>query len=489
MAVLVAAILFTSVAQRTEHGFPKASGEVRFLSGVLKGQVYFRLTLCYYKNYVLPTKRNDELKKAYPGICKEYHEEIIALFLNDYTYADISRTLASEEDVQISPASISTYIKKHIAEGTPEDEVFPQALTGVVGPPLIIDEEEYAEDEQVTAEEEPGKLVELGYDPDKFYIAGAKQWQRTPGGPYLHSYNVQPIKVVEPISTEHFDAMIASITDVSYPEHVEPGTGDKAFVFAAGDLQLGKADGDGTKGIVKRYMESVQHAVDKVHRFSDEIGPIHISWVGDFIEGMVSQGGRNARRTELTTTQQVSLMQHLMIFTIKAFAPLTTKLTIDSVPGNHDQAQREPVSTDSSDSWAVQALASIKQSLEEFGDPYLFGHLEFGIVAFDEDTLVRTVAGTKIVQVHGDQWTKGKHWDWLKGQLFNRHSPMQGVHVLIHGHNHTGCFEQENDMFTVRTPSFESESNYYRRRHGGVGNPSAATFLTKDGEIFSFDFR
>jgi len=433
------------------------------------------------------------LKKAYPGVCREYHEAITELYASGLTYADISRDIAEAFDIQISPTAISTYLKKHIEAGTPEEESDPTArlrpITGVVAPPTSFDEEEYAEDEQVSAEEEPGKLEELGYDPTKFYIAGAKQWQRTPGGPYLHSYNVQPIKVVEPISTESFDLLIASVTDVSYPEYVEPGTGDKGFVFAAGDLQLGKADGDGTKGIVQRYVDSVQHAVNKVNRFRDEIGPIHISWVGDFIEGMVSQGGRNARRTELTTTQQVQLMQTLMIFTIKAFAPLTTKLTIDSVPGNHDQAQREPVSTDSSDSWAVQALSSIKQALTEFGDPYLFGHLEFGIVAFDEDTLVREVAGTKIVQVHGDQWTKGKHWDWLKGQLFNRHSPMQGVHVLIHGHNHTGCFEQENDMFTVRTPSFESESNYYRRRHGGVGNPSAATFLTKDGEIFSFDFR
>jgi predicted phosphodiesterase len=443
------------------------------------------------------------LKKAYPGVCREYHEPITELYAMGESYADISRAIAESFEVQISPASISTYIKKHIAAGTPEDESDPleklQPLTGVVSPETWRRENGFdesftvdpdvEEETGVTAEEESSILSDLGYDPDKFYIAGAKHWQRSPGGEHLNSYNIQPIKKVEPISTEKFDALIASITDVSYPEYVKPGTGDKGFVFAVGDLQLGKSDGDGTAGTVKRYMQSVQNAVDKVHRFQDEIGPIHLSFVGDLIEGMVSQGGRQARRTELTTTQQVQLLQELFIYTIKAFAPLTDVLTIDSVPGNHDQAQREPVSTDPSDSWAVQALASIQLSLKEFGDPYLFGHVSFGIVPYDEDTLTRFVAGTKIVQVHGDQWNKGKHWDWLKGQVFNRNSPMVGVHVLIHGHNHTGMVEQENDMFTIRTPSFESESNYYRRRAGSTGNPSAVTFLTKDGDVFSIDFK
>lgn len=431
------------------------------------------------------------MKKAYPGVCKDYHEVITELYSAGLKFVEISKNIENYFSISISPSAISTYLKKHIAAGTPEEESDPlaklQPLTGVVAPLTVNPDTE--EDAEITSDEEAKILRELGHDPEKFYIAGAKYWQRSPGGEPLKSYNIQPIKKVEPISTETFDSLIASIQDVEYPDHIEQGTGDKAFVFAAGDLQLGKVDGDGTAGTVKRYLASVQKAVDKVLRFHDEIGPIHISFVGDCIEGMVSQGGRNARRTELTTTQQVQLLQTLMIHTIKAFAPLTDELTIDSVPGNHDQAQREPVSTDSSDSWAVQALASVKLALEEFGDPYLFGHISFGIVAYDEDTLVRTVAGTKIVQVHGDQWTKGKAWDWLKSQVFNRHSPMQGVHIMIHGHFHTGCIEQENDMYIVRTPSFEQESNYFRRRHGAVGNPSAVTFLTKDGDIFSIDFK
>lgn len=430
------------------------------------------------------------MKTGYPGICKEYHEQIMDLFIDDYSYADISRELARKELIKISPSSISTYIKKHIQAGTPEEEpeLRLQPLTGVV-PPKVEEEPDFEAETGVSADEEFDILKARGLDPEKYFVAGVKTWQQSAGKPPLASYDIRLKKTADPISEANFEALIASIQDVSYPEHVEPGKGDHGFVFAVGDLQLGKGDGDGVQGTVDRYMQSVQNAVNKVIRFHDEIGPIHLSFVGDLIEGMVSQGGKLARRTVLTTTQQVQLLQELFIYTIKAFAPLTDELTIDSVPGNHDQAQREPVVTDPSDSWAVQALASIKLSLEEFGDPYLYGHVKFGIVAYDEDTLVRTVAGTKIVQVHGDQWNKGKHWDWLKGQVFNRNSPMVGVHVLIHGHNHTGMIEQENDMYTVRTPSFESESNYYRRRAGSTGNPSGVSFLVKDGDVFSIDFK
>lgn len=430
------------------------------------------------------------MKKAYPGVCKDYHDVILFLYFEEKSFAAMSRVLAAEEGIIISPSALSNYIKKqdNIWEdpeiGDLEEPLEP--LLGVVSPE---DDKLHTEDTGVSQDEEPSILEKLGYDPAEFYIAGVKTWQQSPDRPPLASYDIRAKKQVSPITDESFEALIASIQDVKYPEHVKPGKGDHGFVFAVGDLQLGKSDGDGVQGTVKRYMESVQNAVDKIMRFHDEIGPIHISYVGDLIEGMVSQGGKLARRTVLTTTQQVQLLQELIIFTIKAFAPLTNELTIDSVPGNHDQAQREPVITDPSDSWAVQALASIKLSLEEFGDPYLYGHVRFGIVPFDEDTLVRWVAGTKIVQVHGDQWTKGKHWDWLKGQVFNRHSPMVGVHVLIHGHNHTGMIEQENDMFTVRTPSFEQESNHYRRRAGSTGNPSAVTFLTKDGDIDNISFK
>ena len=72
--------------------------------------------------------------------------------------------------------------------------------------------------------------------------------------------------------------------------------------------------------------------MNKVHELREHIGPILISWVGDCIEGMVSQGGKNARRTELTTTQQVKLLRKLMFETIKAFAPLTNDIQVVSVP-------------------------------------------------------------------------------------------------------------------------------------------------------------
>ena len=326
-------------------------------------------------------------------------------------------------------------------------------------------------------------LAEMGLDPKAFEVVGAariSKWQQKTTGEWLTAYRVSVRK-----SSTIVD--ISDILDIVKDVKPQPSItrGEHAFVFAAGDLQLGKCDGDGVEGTVRRYRESLQKAVNKVHEHRDEIGPILISFVGDCIEGMVSQKGKNARRTVLTTTQQVHLLRKLMIETIKAFAPLTDSLRVVSVPGNHDEAQREPVSTDGSDSWAVDALRAVAQGLAF--NPEAFGHVVCEEVSYDELTKVVEVAGTKIGHAHGHQWSRGKHWDWWSGQHWGGHEIGQ-ADILLCGHFHTGMYEQENFKHIIRTPAFEQESTYFRHRTGKVGNPSAVTFLTKDRKLKYIDF-
>lgn len=276
-------------------------------------------------------------------------------------------------------------------------------------------------------------------------------------------------------------------------EIVPAGRGMAQCLTVEGSLYLaGKelvvthnCDGDGTEGIVKRYRESLQKAVDKLNSLDHMVSEILISWVGDCIEGMVSQGGRNSRRTELTTTQQVRLLRKLMTETIMAFAPLSSKVTVVSVPGNHDEAQREPVSTDPSDSWAVDALVAVSEALKF--NTEAFGHVECKMVPYDEMTTTVEVAGTKIGHAHGHQWTRGKHFDWWSGQHWGGHE-VGDADILLAGHFHTGLYEQENKKYFIRVPSMEKESTYFRHKTGKIGNPSAVTFLTKNGKLKFIDF-
>lgn len=422
-------------------------------------------------------------------------EEIIRFIHESFRagvpYRAISKETYTRFDTNISEDAIANHLKNHTKLSEPDTK---STLLGVVKPPTkewTPRVELEGDNGEVTTPAISGPkltdfsqiLEEMGVDSEIFEVEGypkISRWQ-TFYGEWLTAYK---LRICKKASKADLDSLIKIIQDVK-PSKDLRGTGDYAFVFAAGDLQLGKSDGDGTEGIIKRYRESLQKAVNKVMVLQKYIGPILISWVGDCIEGMVSQGGKNARRTELTTTQQVKLLRLLMTETIKAFAPLTKNLTVVSVPGNHDQAQREPVTTDPSDSWAVDALVAVSEALEF--NPEAFGHVRCLVVPFDEMTTTVTIAGTTIAHAHGHQWQRGKHWQWWSGQHWGGHD-IGEADILLCGHLHSGAYEQQNFKYMIRTPSFEKESTYWRHKTGMVGNPSAVTFLTKDKKLKFIDF-
>lgn len=421
------------------------------------------------------------------------------LYNESYPYSRISTLVSTKfAPFYISPDALSNHIRKHLPMKAPvqSDNSTVTPLLGVVNPPVKAPKgwearvELNGDSGEVTSTPQKDDkltdfsqiLEEFGIDSTEFEVDGPariSKWQ-VYSGEWLTSYK---FKIRKTSPTVDISDLIALVQDVKPQRSIT--TGEHAFVFAAGDLQLGKSDGDGVEGTVKRYRESLQKAVNKVYENSDIIGPILVSFVGDCIEGMVSQGGRNARRTVLSTTQQVNLLRQLMIETVKAFAPLTDRLIIVSVPGNHDEAQREPVSTDGSDSWAVDALRAVSQGLAF--NPEAFGHVECLEVPFDELTMVVEVAGSKIGHAHGHQWSRGKHWEWWSGQHWGGHT-IGKADILLCGHFHTGMYEQENFKHIIRTPSFEQESTYFRHKTGKVGNPSAVSFLTKDGKLKYIDF-
>lgn len=411
----------------------------------------------------------------------------------------ISSLLRETYDISIGKSALGNHFSNHHGQ--------PQTLLGVVPPPetkATLPKPPRGWEPNATITGDTGTIVSpaqdkptitdfsdilrfFKIDPEQFVVLNetvqVRQWQSY-GGDWLAYYKFD---IRKKSSVQDLSDIIEIIEGIQPTQWTATGANDYAFVFAAGDLQLGKSDTDGTKGIVERYTASLAKAVTKYKMMRDLglAGPILISWVGDCIEGMVSQGGRNARRTELTTTQQVKLLRRLMTETIKAFAPLSNDVTVVSVPGNHDEAQREPVATDHSDSWAVDALVAVSEALTF--NPEAFGHVKCMVVPFDELTTTVTVAGTTITHAHGHQWTRGKHWDWWSGQHWGDHDPGK-ADILLCGHLHTGVYEQQNFKHFIRTPSFEKESTWFRHKTGLVGNPSAVTFLTKDGKIRYMDF-
>ncbi|WP_412076919.1 hypothetical protein ACLF6K_17580 [Streptomyces xanthophaeus] len=262
------------------------------------------------------------------------------------------------------------------------------------------------------------------------------------------------------------------------------GEGAHTLIIALGDMQFGKIDGDGYEGTLLRAMHCIDKAADLlgVYRTRFEIEHVHLAWLGDHIEGFQSQGGANAWRTGLTLTEQIRLTRRLMAHAIIKFAPEVSRLTVVAVPGNHGEAVRFGKGiTRYDDSHDTDALISVSEALTLAGEE--FAHVEVYVPETDELTVVVDCSGTVVAHAHGHQWKGGKHFDWWRGQAFDKTSAMHTADLLLAGHLHHEFIDTDGPRTFVQVPAMESESTWWRHRKGTRGAPGLLVLVTKDGEV------
>lgn len=260
--------------------------------------------------------------------------------------------------------------------------------------------------------------------------------------------------------------------------------GDHGFVVALGDLQIGKADSDGAEGTLSRTLDCLDQAraALDIYRQRYPIGHVHIGWLGDHIEGFVSQGGANVWRTPLTLNEQIRLARRIMLHALQLFADSgVSRMSMAAVPGNHGEPQRFAGKgvTRYDDSHDTESLIAVSDAAKL--DPGRFGHVRFYVPETDEMTVVLDVAGTVIAHVHGHQFRPGRHFEWWRGQAFGPTSGMNEANLLLAGHLHHFHAESESGRTFVQIPSLEAESTWFRMQRGVGGDPGIVVAVTKDG--------
>jgi predicted phosphodiesterase len=247
---------------------------------------------------------------------------------------------------------------------------------------------------------------------------------------------------------------------------------DELFVFAMGDSQLGKPDGDGTEGIITAWAQSLDRAAADWTRMGKP--SVLIAGLGDHLEGNQSQGGRNFFRSDLTISEQLRVFRRMLLRTIDTFIQAPT-VTVGIVNGNHDDIQRFQT-TDASDGHATESAIAVSEALAL--NPERYGHVRMFVPSKDQDHLVLEVNGTNFVLIHGHQWSRGKAMEWWEKQTFNNH-PAGAGHILIHGHEHEFQISSRRDRLVITTPALESESTWFKQKYGAVGRRGVLTFITK----------
>lgn len=291
---------------------------------------------------------------------------------------------------------------------------------------------------------------------------------------------VQPGPLAVPM-----DDLIAAVENYDYRERFSAmPTGPYGIVVGIGDMQFGKIDGDGPEGTLMRTL-------DVIHKIGVEISNlavmyplshIHVVWLGDHVEGFVSQGGANTWRTQLTLNEQIRLTRRVMMKMLETVAPLAPRVSMAAVPGNHGEAVRFNGHgiTRYDDSHDTESLIAVAEAASLA--PEKFGHVEFMVPDTDELIVVTDVANTVILQAHGYQHNPGKHFDWWKGQAF--HNPLaHRADVLMEGHLHHEHIDTDGYRTFVGVPALESESTWWRHKTGTVGAPGAFVGVVKDGQM------
>jgi predicted phosphodiesterase len=324
-------------------------------------------------------------------------------------------------------------------------------------------------------------------DPAEWEVTGfrSSEWTMASGEPGVSArFSFGRRKVPAVLERPDIDELLAVFDEA--PGFVQDDVkGEFTYVVALGDMQFGKVDGDGYEGTLKRAMHCIDRAADLLVEYQKrfDIEHVHLAWLGDHVEGFVSQGGANVWRTQLTLTEQIRLTRRLMAHAIIRFAPMASRLTVVAVPGNHGEAVRPGGKgvTRYDDSHDTDALISVSEALSLAGEE--FAHVEVYVPDTDELTVVVECSGTVVAHAHGHQWRPGKHFEWWRGQAFDKTSAMHTADLLLAGHLHHEFVDTDGPRTFIQVPAMESESTWWRHMKGTRGAPGLMVMVTKDGDV------
>lgn len=326
----------------------------------------------------------------------------------------------------------------------------------------------------------PDELLELfGHSPEKFAIDGvvAISHRELADGRVVSTYRYRLRERPQPVDIDSLVSLAKKAK--KHRENTVPGP--FWFVYQAGDLQIGKRSRDGsTAEIVEFYLDSVERAVEEFRALKRlGVAGVQLCFPGDCIEGVVSQGGRNAWLTQETVTEQTRIFRRLLMHTVEAFAPLADEVFLDVVNGNHDQAQRQ-WNTYPGDGWATECAIALDDALKM--NPAAFGHVKVRVPDKWSGHMTVPVGDSVVTVAHGHQWRPSQGMKWWSEQALNRQNPCS-AQVLQHGHFHSFEVETTRDRCRISCPTFDCGSDWYRETHGGDSKRGALVYLLRAGEM------
>lgn len=317
-------------------------------------------------------------------------------------------------------------------------------------------------------------LERFGLDPSRYAIEGKVRqsaWD-VPGHGTQVSYRANIVERPE----RAFD--IEELLDNIYidPEDTPTGKGQTWRTLQIGDTHIGKGhlDGGGSQHIINQWKESVTKALNTGPRAG-----IHIAFLGDLIEGQVSQHGKNIAGMDLTLTEQLRVARHLVLWTIQQAIQTAPRVIVSATAGNHGETTRVQ-NRPFTDSYDLDIINSVQQAIEltDLSDYTAFYYPEEGTAH-----VTYNVGNTTFCAAHGHLF-RGKMQGaekWWQGMTINNQPP-GAAHILMAGHFHSMQVSNFTaDKWIMFSPSLERKSTWFNERTGTTARAGILTFDTRDG--------
>ena len=334
-------------------------------------------------------------------------------------------------------------------------------------------------------------LEELGFNPDEFEIIEPfeiRSWDsNTENGKDTFYYYKAKIISKHAVNDKDFD--FKSLLSEIKKSKPKPQTinGKSSMIVCLSDWQMGKRDGDGTKGIVQRIEQMIPDVTARIKELRKngvDLAHLYVVGLGDIVEGCEGFYAMQEHSVEYDLRRQKMIARRLLVKSLKAWAPLFKNVVVACVPGNHGENRKNGKAfTTFGDNFDV---AIFDEAAEIFQENPAYKHVKF-VIPENDLWLTLDVSGTIIGLAHGHQFRTGGRYShqkavaWLSGQAFGM-TEMGDADILISGHFHHLFVVNEGKRTLMQCPSVDGGSEWFENMTGKSSYAGTLTFSITPGK-------
>ena len=276
------------------------------------------------------------------------------------------------------------------------------------------------------------------------------------------------------------DALCADIARRKPLKNVTVAEGaNRSLIVALSDFQIGKGEGDGSEGTVKRILDSLDALVAHVRTLGKAGRPVdtvYLCGLGDLIEQCAGHYAMQAFQVDLDRREQMRVVRRLLMKYIDALLPLVDRIVCVAVPGNHGENRNSSgkaftTFTDNDDLAVFDGIAEAMASNPE-------RYAKVSVMCADTLSTTFEAAGVVVAITHMHQSKGGgtiqqRVLKWWAGHALGR-GQVHDADILMTAHYHHLVIDESCGRTWIQCPAQDPGSAWFTE---GTGQHSPTGLL------------